>query len=551
MKGTDLSPQYYVAEASVGLLGLALVLWQLFGVAPGQPIPLLNLTLADGQHAPSIVAVLMVAITLYMEFEWRQSSEVADLTTWHTTRLVSAGLWTIVSLWVAYPLLFQGTKFEAVSPAWYVGFAVIGFLLGLAVSSLAIAALMIRTPEEAKKLRCKRMPVATRAQFDMNLLVIPLLLIAYFALLSYSPTVIHGVVIGITEVFYLLLIGEGLVWLFMGRDKDGNPISYAERVARFKDIFGSHDYIYSLYGRGKRAADDLEISPSDSPKVIQEKIREDSAVSKDQAPIGFHVEQRDEMQIKPYQKDGDLKNNDPLNLGFRVRNGKGKHGTVRVVAIPDDPTKPKRELAINTEVVEKHAEEYVKVHSDPEDLSFQKIFSHAVNTAVIEVMTDEAGPPLHRLVRTGQEQGVAELLKQKPDVNEKAEAGWTPLLFAAAQGYPRIVRMLLEAGANPEICNLRGITPLTFGARYGNLDVCKNLLEFGADVDAPDQGIEGNTALMWASYNGNFGLVRMLLKAKANPLIKSRKGQTALDMAQDNGHGEIAKLLRAAIKVRK
>lgn len=255
--------------------------------------------------------------------------------------------------------------------------------------------------------------------------------------------------------------------------------------------------------------------------------------------------------ILEYPKDGDPKNKDPLNLGFRVRNGKGKHGDVRVVAIPDDPTKPKRELAIHTEVVEKYAEEYVKAHSDPEDLSFRKIFSHAVNTAVIEVMTDEAGPPLHRLVRTGQEQGVAELLKQKPDVNEKAESGWTPLLYAAAQGYPRIVRMLLDAGANPEICNLRGITPLIFGARYGNLDVCKILLEFGADVDAPDQGIEGITALMWASFNGNFGLVRMLLKAKANPLIKSRKGQTALEMAQANGHGGIAKLLRAAIKARK
>jgi len=551
MKGTDLSPQYYVAEASVGLLGLALVLWQLFGVAPGQPIPLLNLTLAEGQHAPRIVAALLVAITLYIWFEWGQSSEVADLTTWHTTRLVFAGLWTIVSLWVAYPLIFQGTRFEGVSPAWYVGFAVIGFLFGLVVSSLAIAALMIRTPEEAKKLRCKRMPVATRAQFVSNLPVIALLLIAYFVLLSYSPTVIHGVAVGLTEAFYLLMIGQGLVWLFMGHDKDGNPISYAERVARFKDIFGSHDYLYSLYGRGKRAAGELDISPSDPPQDIQKRIREDSAVSKDQAPMGFHVEQRDEMQIKPYPKDGDLKNNDPLNLGFRVRNGKGKHGAVRVVAISDDPTRPKRELAIYTEVVEKYAEEYVKAHSDPEDLSFQKIFSHAVNTAVIEVMTDEAGPPLHRLVRTGQEQGVAELLKQKPDVNEKAEAGWTPLLFAAAQGYPRIVRMLLEAGANPEICNLRGITPLIYGARYGNLDVCKNLLEFGADVDAPDQGIEGITALMWASFNGNIGLVRTLLKTKANPLIKSRRDQTALDMAQANGHGEIAKLLRAAIKVRK
>ena len=530
MRDADLSSRYYVAETSIWLLGSILVLWQLFGVAPGQPIPLLNLTLADGQHAPRIAAVLMVAITLYLGFEWRQSSEVADLTTWHTTRLVFAGLWTIVSLWVAYPLLFQGTKFEGVSPAWYVGFAVIGFLLGLAVSSLTLAALMIRTPEEAKKLRCKRMPVATRAQFNMNLLVIPLLLIAYFALLSYSPTVIHGVAVGITEAFYLLLIGEGLVWLFMGSDKDGNPISYAERVARFKDIFGSHDYLYSLYGRGKRVAADLDIAPADPPQEIQKKIREDSVAP--QEPFGFHVEQRDEMQIKPYQKDGDPKNNDPLNRSFRVRNGEGKHGAVRVVAIPDDPTKPNRELAINTEVVEKYAEEYVKAHSDPEDLSFRKIFSHAVNTAVIEVMIDEAGPPLHRLVSTGQEKRVAELLQTKPDVNEKAEAGWTPLLHAAAQGYPRIVRMLLDAGANPEICNLRGITPLIFGARYGNLDVCNILLEFGADVDAPDQGIEGYTALMWASYDGNFGLVRMLLKAKANPLIKSRNGQTALDMAQ-------------------
>ena len=78
------------------------------------------------------------------------------------------------------------------------------------------------------------------------------MLVAYFVLLSYSPTVIHGVAVGLTESFYVLMIGEGLVWLFMGRGKNGKHITYAERVARFKEIFGSHDYLYFLDSSGSR-----------------------------------------------------------------------------------------------------------------------------------------------------------------------------------------------------------------------------------------------------------------------------------------------------------
>ena len=71
-------------------------------------------------------------------------------------------------------------------------------------------------------------------------------------------------------------------------------------------------------------------------------------------------------------------------------------------------------------------------------------------------------------------------------MNEQTEGGWTALLYAAAQGYPRILRLLLDAGANPDIGNLLGMTPLIYGARYGNLEVCSVLLEYGANIDAQD-----------------------------------------------------------------
>jgi ankyrin repeat protein len=54
----------------------------------------------------------------------------------------------------------------------------------------------------------------------------------------------------------------------------------------------------------------------------------------------------------------------------------------------------------------------------------------------------------------------------------------------------------------------------------------------------------GQTALMLASGRGNLQIVKLLLGAKANKKLVSKSKATAFDFANENGHNEIAKLLR-------
>ena len=63
----------------------------------------------------------------------------------------------------------------------------------------------------------------------------------------------------------------------------------------------------------------------------------------------------------------------------------------------------------------------------------------------------------------------------------------TPLLLAAKYGVEDVVRVLLDAGAAPNVATDMGETPLTAAAAAGALEVLRMLLEAGAD---PHQTVE-------------------------------------------------------------
>ena len=54
----------------------------------------------------------------------------------------------------------------------------------------------------------------------------------------------------------------------------------------------------------------------------------------------------------------------------------------------------------------------------------------------------------------------------------------------------------------------------------------------------------GFTALIRAAYRGNPECVRLLLEAGADGTRRDCFGKTALEYAENNGHGEVASLLR-------
>jgi hypothetical protein len=403
---------------------------------------------------------------------------------------------------------------------------------------------MILTPTEAIVVQLPRVPAATYAQYKVWTPAVFILLVAYYVLYYNAPDVIKGLGFFFVAVPFLLIVSGDFASLCLSQDEDGKRVPFAKRIAAFKEVFDVHDYNYFLIYSGRKLAKKRDIPIDASPEEIQKAIREGCAIEPSSGSTGFHVQQLEEVQFKFYSKDGNQDNHSPENRGLKVRKPQGRTDFFRVLVIPDEPEKESREIEISTSLVEKHAEKYLSTHTKDDDLTFRKIISCAINQTVIETSIRQVGPLLQRSVEAGQEHRVEELLKQDVDVNERAEYGWTALLYAAAQGYPRIVRLLLDAGANIDMGNLQGITPLMYSARYGNIEICELLLEYGANPDLQD--VFGMTALMVAARLGYADVVATLLKTGTDVSIKDRNNMRALDFAQKYKQGRIARMIRTA-----
>ncbi len=539
-----MSARYYIAEGTVWLLGAILVVSRFVGLAPSQALPLLNVTPGNYQNFSRIVAVLLFAATVYLFVEWKQSSQKARDLFWSRIRAGITAIWAVVSIWLSCPEITAGTHFSGISPAWYIGFFLIGYLLGTYASILIFATLMIRTQTEAKTLRLPRIPIATRAQYVFGVPVVLIFMVAGYMLWHFSPDAIKLIGPLFASISFLILIVERFVALCLGRDENGNHLPYAKCIAKLKEYHNSHDYTYFLIDNRDKIIEEIGISKKSSPRAIQKTLQEKFYVKPSADSLEFCTELKEEIQLKGYAKDGNLSNHSPENRGIRIQKDTGNKNILRVRAIAKDPKDGFKEMEIPTSLVEKYAEEYLAKDKDENELTVRKALSYAINQAVINTMMNNGGPLLHRVTTAGLEDQVKELLKQNVDVNERAEYGWTALLSASAQGYPRILRLLLEAGANPDISNVNGITPLMYAAQYGNLEISKILLEYGANTDLRDT--YGMTALIVATLKGHIKVVEKLLKAGADIAIKDKNGMTALDFAYKNKQGKIAKILRVA-----
>lgn len=122
------------------------------------------------------------------------------------------------------------------------------------------------------------------------------------------------------------------------------------------------------------------------------------------------------------------------------------------------------------------------------------------------------------------------------DPNAPVATGWTPLLIAAAEGHADVVTALLEAGADPNVKNQLGRTPLMFASSKGFIVIVKSLLARGADPNAAPTDGQGWTALMVAARTGQVETVQVLLSGGADPTLRDKSGNTALALAEAQGH---------------
>ncbi len=138
------------------------------------------------------------------------------------------------------------------------------------------------------------------------------------------------------------------------------------------------------------------------------------------------------------------------------------------------------------------------------------------------------------LVQAGNAKAVHTALVRGADANVRGEGKWTPLHWAAQEGFADIVRHLIEAGADVNASDTLGFTPLVIAAGAGFEDVAKELLRGGASVNQRIQGNENGTALHLACSWGQSGIVRLLIEVPGIDLnLKDNAGMTPLAYARD------------------
>jgi ankyrin repeat protein len=148
-----------------------------------------------------------------------------------------------------------------------------------------------------------------------------------------------------------------------------------------------------------------------------------------------------------------------------------------------------------------------------------------------------AGWSIHAAASLGNIGKIHELLAGGADLNARDCWGNTPLHYAAARGADGIAELLLMRGASVNVRNNWGGTPLHMTAGTG---VAELLLAHGADPNIAD--MHGRTPLHrhWADRD----VVELLVEKGADVNAVDSDGKTALQLAEENGHTDLAALLR-------
>jgi hypothetical protein len=192
-------------------------------------------------------------------------------------------------------------------------------------------------------------------------------------------------------------------------------------------------------------------------------------------------------------------------------------------------------------IVVEPSEPLVKAAFNDDLAEMEKLLSQGTDANVLDRRMDTTA--LEQAVSHANLKMVKALLDAGADINAEDRAGRTALMTLDEDATPDLVRALLDAGADVKARDDEGNSALAHAAAGSNAEVVRRLLDAGAKINLRNE--EGRTALMLAAEAGELENVRALVAAGADYNLKDEEGQTALDLAREGLHEEVTALLVA------
>ena len=186
-------------------------------------------------------------------------------------------------------------------------------------------------------------------------------------------------------------------------------------------------------------------------------------------------------------------------------------------------------------------EPLVRAAFDDDLAEVEKLLSQGADANVIDRHFDSTA--LEQAVSHANLKMVKALLEAGADINAEDRAGRTALMMLDEDATADLVRALLDAGAEVKVRDDDGNSALAHAAAGSTAEVVRQLLDAGAKINMRNEA--GRTALMLAAEAGELENVRALVAAGADYNLKDDEGQTALDLAREGEHEEVTALLVA------
>ena len=173
------------------------------------------------------------------------------------------------------------------------------------------------------------------------------------------------------------------------------------------------------------------------------------------------------------------------------------------------------------------------------DGNIEEIKKHIGDGIDVNIQSTDGNTALWFASRNGQVEVVKYLLEQKANPEIAGVEGFKPLHNVSN---PQITKLLLEAGANPNVKSNAYISPLLLSLGEDSLETLTLLLQHKADPDIEDKA--GSTPLFQAATLGLVEGAKLLIKAGANVNKTNMVEETPLFMAVRLGNIEFVKLLK-------